>query len=261
MQEPNQPRLKGAPNFRDIGGYESGDGRRVKRGSVFRSGHLAQLTAEDMGVLQRLAIGTVIDLRNKYEMKSKPSRWPENLATERVYPDIQDRLRAVNLKMKAILELDQTPRGMHKMVDFLYREIPVACGPAFKCLVDRLLTGEAPVLFHCTNGRDRTGILAAVLLHLLGVPRDTIVADYLETNRRVDVEASIELNARILGAEFGFNIGDEMIRVMGQVRAQNVDNIFDSLANKYGSAEGYMEAFGVDAEQQKQVRQRLLEPV
>lgn len=261
MPETNQPQLQGASNFRDLGGYMSGDGRRVRRGCVFRSGHLAQLTVEDFAVLRQLGIGTVIDLRSEHEMRSQPSHWPEDLAIERINPDIQPALHAANMKMKAVLQREPTPAGMYKMVDVVYQDIPGACGPAFKRLADLLLASNAAVMFHCTNGRDRTGIMATVLLHLLGVSRDDILADYMLTNELLDIEGGIGLNGRILSAAFGFDVSDDMVRIMNTAHERNIDTLFDTVATRYGSVEGYAKAFGVDAAQQERLRQRLLEHV
>lgn len=259
QQKSQPPRLHGAPNFRDIGGYMLGDGRKVRYGRAYRSSQLSQLTAEDFAVLRQLGIAAVIDLRSELETKANPTPWPEGFGIESILPDIQVAQRAANHKMKLVLEKEPTPAGMYKMVDVVYQDSPVTCGPAFKHLADWLLASEAPIIFHCTNGRDRTGILAAVLQHLLGVSRADVLADYMRTNELLDIEGGLELNRRVLSATFGFDVSVEMVRIMNTAYEKNIDTLFDSLTTKYGSVEGYAQAFGVDARQQEKLREALLE--
>lgn len=259
MPELNDPpRLKGAANFRDLGGYITADGRQVRSRRAYRSNQLSRLTADDFATLRQLGVATVIDLRNDFERKASPTPWPEDCGIECVVLDSEAAAAAARMRMKAAVQAEPNPAGMNKMVDVIYRDMPRVCGPAFKHLADCLLAGEAPVIFHCTNGRDRTGILAAVLLHLLGVPRAQILADYMRTNELLDIEDGLELNGKIISASFGFDVTVEMVRIMNTAHQRNIDTLFDALVADYGSVEGYAKAFGVDAARQEKLRQSLL---
>lgn len=186
--------LQGGSNFRDMGGYKTGDGKIVKRGLLYRSGVMTGLTDADQQYLQQLGVDSVMDLRSKEELELYPNHWAANAGLNYVSHEysIQDIVAAMQ------------GEGAIPGMDSLYQQMPYTLKPQLKQYFDILIAGEAPVVVNCSAGQDRTGIASALLLTALGVPRDTVFEDYLLSSdfRRplvergsVDLEAAAETNA------------------------------------------------------------------
>ena len=252
-------RLFGSPNFRDVGGYQTKDGRFVRRGMVFRSGDSARLLDADAEALRALGIQLIIDMRSEKERLASASRWPLEAGTEVIETNIRADLRADNKSLSQILHEDPTPNGARQMMQVTYEILPDACGPSLEILFRHLANGKSPTLFHCTLGRDRTGVVAATLLQALGVPAPTILADYMMTNERLDANETRQTAKEFLWRSYGFEADEEMLDIMSLVRQQNFETSLKFIEDKYGSPENYLAAFGVDADLLKTVREKLLE--
>lgn len=175
--------LEGGRNFRDLGGYPTADGHSVKWGVLYRSGSMVGLTAHDYAYLGTLGIRVVCDFRDTRERKAEPTAWPAPGAPEILTEDY-------SLDYAGFL-----PSGpMSSWTGAAARERLAASYPRmlqqfngqYRRMFAELLAGKAPLAFHCSAGKDRTGIAAALLLTALGVPRETVIADYLLTNQTLD---------------------------------------------------------------------------
>jgi protein-tyrosine phosphatase len=175
--------LEGAQNFRDLGGYPARDGRRVRWGAVFRSDSLAALSDADLVYLERLGLRLVCDFRGDAEVAEEPNRlagrapfeyWRQPLGDASVQPSEWRR----RFESGDFGEIDASwlVRSYRGMIDGCAAEI----GAVFR----RLARGDGlPAVLHCTAGKDRTGVGAALLLLLLGVPREQVIEDYALTAR------------------------------------------------------------------------------
>ncbi len=174
--------LQGCSNLRDLGGYRTADGRTVRFGRVFRSASLAGLTEADLRTFGATGIRTVCDLRGEREAARAPSRLPEASAPEVVRLPIEPRVGA---SLRDLLAREEaTGEDVHDLLRTAYAAYATDHLPRYRALFDLLLREERlPLLFHCSAGKDRTGFGAALLLTALGVPRETVIADYLATNR------------------------------------------------------------------------------
>lgn len=178
--------LTGAPNFRDIGGLQTSDGHTVKSGILFRSGQLSALTAADYAVLAPLGIRAVFDLRTDGERAGAPTHWTASPAPEFVPASLQFGSLPTNLptadmmkQLAATLHTEDDARammtnGMAGLVDSGRSQLGG--------ILARLASGSQPAIVHCTAGKDRTGLFTAILLSILGVPREQILRDYLRSN-------------------------------------------------------------------------------
>lgn len=175
--------LQGGRNFRDLGGYRSADGRRVKWGMLYRSGSMHGLTQADYATLGRLGIRVVCDFRDTRERASEPVAWPAATAPRVLTDDylLDQRAFLPGGEMKT-----WTPEGARAAMTASYPRMLVQFRDPYRRMFAELLAGHAPLAFNCSAGKDRTGIAAALLLTALGVPRATVVADYLLTNRYLD---------------------------------------------------------------------------
>ncbi|TDH64168.1 tyrosine-protein phosphatase [Dankookia rubra] len=177
---PHAVPLEGASNLRDLGGWPVADGRRVRRGLIFRSATLANLTESDQARVASLGIRTVCDLRGVNEAALRPSRLPPS--AERVHlpiePSVGASLRDLMLRKESTGE-DVVSLLRRAYIDYLARFIAVYRGLFGLLLEPR----RQAVLFHCSAGKDRTGVGAALVLTALGATRETVVADYRATDR------------------------------------------------------------------------------
>ena len=259
MTATTELRLEGASNFRDIGGWTTADGRRLKRKRIFRSGELSQLTDADLDILRHLGIAFVADLRSLKECELHRSRWPADLKSELHRADITMDIRLNGQPIIDLIKEDREPASVARHVGLSFPVIADLCGPALKLIVDRLVSGVEPVVFHCTNGRDRTGVISVMLLYLLGAPREAIVADFMTTNERIDVERVIANTIDTFRRALGMELTRESIEMVTLVRAEYIDALFHGFVSRYGSAEGYLNHFGITETMREELRKRLLE--
>jgi protein-tyrosine phosphatase len=172
--------LEGASNLRDLGGWPVADGRRVRHGLVYRSATLAFLTERDVATVATLGIRTVCDLRGVEEAAQRPSRLPAGAT--RVPLPIEP---TVGASLRDILRREEaTGEDVVALLRRAYLDYGTRFLPAYRAMLDLLLEpGRHALLFHCSAGKDRTGLGAALLLAALGAARETIVADYVATDR------------------------------------------------------------------------------
>jgi protein-tyrosine phosphatase len=239
-----QPTLQGASNFRDLGGYPVDDGRRVRRGRVFRSDHLAGLTADDLSQLQALQVTHSIDFRGVVESADLPYCIPgvTRLAFA-IEPTVVQSLRVL-LAAGQIPSSEETVELMCET----YRNFVRANGPTFARFLRHLLSHPAPVVFHCTAGKDRTGFAAALLLSILGVERDTIMQDYLLTNQLYRRSPSLEEHGPA-----------HVMEVVWQVQPIFLQTAFDVMDRDYGGLSHYLAGpLGMADDELAQLRHSLL---
>jgi len=181
-------RLQGAPNFRDLGGYIGHGGRPLRWRRLFRSDHLAHLTADDHLRLQPLRLARAFDFRGVDERAATPYELPgvtqHSLAIE---PTVVQRMNDI-----AAAGTTLTAPVVTELMHELYRALINDRADRFTELFEHLIESDAPAVFHCTAGKDRTGVAAALVLLALGVPRDVVLADYLLTNELVHDPAHFE---------------------------------------------------------------------
>jgi protein-tyrosine phosphatase len=167
--------LEGGRNFRDLGGYASEDGKRVRWGRLYRSGVMHELTDADRAYLRTLGIVTICDLRSADERQREPSR----VGTQGA-PKIQSFDYDMRQTMGSIGTLMKTKTREEAVVAFAkgYGDMAQFLTPHFTDMFARLAKGEAPLALNCSAGKDRTGLGSALILSALGVPRDMVIADY-----------------------------------------------------------------------------------
>ena len=164
----DEVRLEGAPNFRGLGGLTTLDGRRVRPGTLFRSEGPAHFSERDVATLRTLGIRTVCDLRSDAERSAHPNHWCSDTAL--LHIDIAIDVRVVGNRAWDLMRADPTPAGGRAAMGYNYRAMGRSMAGAFRQLIDHLLQPrKVPVLIHCTGGKDRTGVMMALLLHALGM--------------------------------------------------------------------------------------------
>ncbi|MFG2293891.1 tyrosine-protein phosphatase [Streptomyces sp. NPDC048603] len=241
-----QIKLSGAVNFRDAGGYRTTSGQWVKMGEVYRSDALNKLTADDLAKLQRLRVKTVFDLRMADERAKDPDKVPAG--AEYVVAD-------VFAGSGSFQTMPRTPdEAVKAMVDAEKAMVSGEGGKkAYTQVFEAIREDDArSVLFHCTAGKDRTGWSNAALLTALGVPQETVMADYLASN-----DYRKAANDAILG-----HLPPQQAAVykpLLDVRPEYLNAGFDEAEAKFGTFQGYLkDGLGIDARELKRLKKDLL---
>jgi protein-tyrosine phosphatase len=183
--------LEAGFNFRDLGGHQTADGRRVRTGVLYRADTLHRLTAADLGVLRRLGLRTVIDLRTSTELErfGRVGLTDDEIAHHHL-PMI-DEVRSPESRFEDEVP---TPEQRGEIYLRMLEQGRPAVADALRVLA---ADGALPAVFHCTAGKDRTGVLAALVLGQLGVPDDAVAEDYALTEETVEAtRAWLEANDR-----------------------------------------------------------------
>lgn len=222
--------LKGALNFRDIGGYPTKDGKSVKWNRVFRSASIAGLTDADMDTLRDKRIYTVIDLRGTQESAAAPDRLLKG-TDYTLSPAGSDSLPS-SAQMAAYLKKGDFLDNFYG--DGGIRHFGERYKPVFQKLLQ--LNDTTALLYHCSGGRDRTGMATALFLYTLGVPQETIAADFTASNVYLlpMMGKMFEPMAKATG------MSNEEIKKKMDLRPELLEIFFKSIEKKYGSIEKFM---------------------
>ena len=254
------PAFEGLDNFRDYGGYATASGRRLKRGKLYRSAHHARATDPDLAALAALELSTIVDLRRTDERSRDPSRRHDAFAATVIENDIEQAnedgyhrmLETSDLSVEALRDYLV---GYYEAAPFEPRHIDLY-SRYFRALAE----ADGPVLIHCAAGKDRTGILAALTHHLLGVAYEDAVADYLLTNDPANIDRRLNLYGDYVKALRGVRPSDDFLRATLGVEVLYLKTAFDAIKARYGTIDAYLEqALGVDAALKAQIEHRLLD--
>jgi protein-tyrosine phosphatase len=253
--------LEGAKNFRDLGGYRAGDGRYVRWGLVYRSNYLVDLTPKDFAYLNGLGIRLVCDVRTEAERSRAPDHWvgnaPEFFSIP-IGPNRDGTLTPEELKQRVVALNSESKNATHG-----YDKLAIDFAPQFGNILRRLAAGDLPAVEHCSSGKDRTGVFSAILLTALGVPRDTVIQDYLLTTRYLLAPDSIDKTTADLQKILGLSapLDAATVQALMTTKPETLEATFESLNKTYGSFDAYLQnALKISNSDLETLRQRLLEP-
>lgn len=232
--------LEGAANFRDIGGYPTADGHHVRKGLVYRSNQLSDLTSTDYERLNAIGIKLVCDFRTDGERRRSPTKWQGSTPPEMMRAQIMKEAD-VNLSPDRLREL--TSRSSSSALGSAYERM-VTAEPAaeYGQLYKQIAAGKLPTIAHCTAGKDRTGVFSAVLLTMLGVPRASVIEDYMLTGEYMSSPKVLARAATDMQRAFGTaEAPDEAtIRAIYAMHAEVLTNTFATIDRLYGSFDGFV---------------------
>ncbi|MFF3263499.1 tyrosine-protein phosphatase [Streptomyces sp. NPDC002932] len=257
-----EPELAGVRNFRDVGGLPTSDGRRVRYGRLYRSGHLAAATPEDAAFLGGLGLHTVFDFRNAADLKLDG-------------PDVElPGVRNVNVpltdpadgsefwrmvrdgNMDELRQILGGAKGTDRMVAS-YRSIILDRTAEHSRVLHALAEDSVPALMHCAAGKDRAGLSIAISLLAVGVGRETIEADYLKSNdthRRYRVRRS-DTSAAGMSPEVM-----ELLSPLFGAHSEYLGAAFATIDETWGGTDRYLsEGLKITSETRERLRERLLE--
>lgn len=251
--------LHGALNFRDVGGFFAADGRKVRRGVLFRSDALSRLTDEDLRTIDRLGLQTIVDLRTAQERSSEPDRLPPGSSVRCVHLPMRDpTIPDSRLRLLVRLAYHGASTDFDALLRKHYAAFAFQCTDSVGALM-RLLADQAslPALVHCTAGKDRTGFTMAVLLLSLGVPAEDVLADHVISN-----ELLRPLIPRYLRSLRWLSLGRvsaAQAMPLLEARAEHLEQVVAQICDRYGTIGHWLEqACGVDRQVQRRLAALLL---
>ena len=238
----------GAHNFRDLGGYKTEDGRALKWGKIYRSDDLHLLTDEDLKYLSRLNIKSVVDFRSDEERESEP---------DRLNPDMTQVLLPIKFQPEELD--DETLKNLMKNLTFgtldssnLLRDFNIVIvkdfATEYKKFFRHVIENNAePIVFHCTAGKDRAGFASAMILTVLGVPREKVIEDYLLTNTYVKDHVDSEMLE--IELKTFFRADTDNLRKINLVEERYIQAAFDTIDSEWGGIDNYISgALGLSEE-------------
>ena len=235
-RQPHVLGLKGAPNFRDLGGYATLDGHHVRYGMVYRSNKLSALTEADERAVDDLHLVAEVDLRTAEERKSEPSRWLHHPADLYESP----KFTLAPTLDPIIAEIHDASSARAALTDF-YAEMPDVYRAEYTALFRLLLERETPLVVHCTAGKDRTGVAAAVLLSALGVSRSAVVADYALTTTLLPPPKSGPAPKNLPPALAAlYALPTDARAAVWRADPAYIEAALDAINHEYGSIHGYL---------------------
>ncbi|WP_086831941.1 tyrosine-protein phosphatase [Streptomyces sp. NRRL B-24572] len=256
--------LQGAVNVRDLGGYVTYDGARVRHGLAYRSDHLAKLTDADLTTLAGLGLGTVVDLRIPlevgYDGADRLPAGPVPVARPITDHGLFGQLMAAIGSRDPVRQEEMLGDGRAAaFMREVYRTFvtdPANRAAFAATLRDLADPRRGPLLFHCTSGKDRTGWTSWLLLTLLGVPEASARADYLASNT---FRAAYDARVREGLKQGGLMQNPELIVPLQEVRTEYLDTALDQVRTSYGSLFRYVSVgLGLELRELAALRERLV---
>ena len=223
--------LEGTPNFRDLGGRTNSRGMRLKRGRIFRSGFLTELSAEDWETLRKNNLSYICDFRRSDEIEKMPTNPPYHI--DILHCPVGDGSHN-HLIREAFLADDISEEKVAGFMIKVNRDFVFKHHEAFAQLFQQLLKtkSDEALLFHCTAGKDRTGFAAALILFSLGFSREQVLEDYLLTTSFFEPEIEMERVVKAIPEEQILDIDVQLIKPILEVRPEFIESALQTLESR-----------------------------
>ncbi len=269
--------LEGGKNFRDLGGYVNADGQQVRWGKLFRTGALTGLTDADYKELQEADVATVVDFRTAPERSSEPTHW-QGEGTDILSWEYDLGMDSFG---RVLMDPEATPEKVEAAMAAMYPKILENLDEQYTTMFDRLAASDQAMIFHCTAGKDRTGIAAALILTTLGVDRDTIEKDFMlsevyyttmtdarkalggveSQGSHSDGHGDSEQAAQDPRMAMMAKLPKELLAPLTGVRMSYIDTTLNYMEQQSGSVLAYIQQnLDVTDEELQQIRANFLEP-
>jgi protein-tyrosine phosphatase len=264
MQNKRLIPITGIKNLRDMGGYKSRTGETLKWETLYRSGRPSELEPATHAEMAALNIGTVVDFRSEKEKNNSPIVWNQRWQPD--YREVPIGGNAAAWVRELFEKLSTSPFPAKELNDqfiLAFQTIPIenidGLKALFDVLIDDVQDGQA-AMFHCTAGKDRTGIAGALIMNALNIHHDDIMTDFLLTNDAVDLEkSSIEL-AEWASEKAGRIIEPDAVLPLVGVKKSFLEAAYRTIDQEFGSMDQYLEkAMGLSPERLGRLQELLIE--
>jgi protein-tyrosine phosphatase len=231
--------FSGVRNFRDLGGYQTVSGQTIRRCLLYRSANLHNLTDKDLQRLDRLSLRRVIDFRADIEKVHEPDRLPTDSNIQVLEIPILDSSTEVALTLEKQIKAGKVD-SINPSELLIEANVQLASRftPQYQQFIHEVMEANGqPILFHCTAGKDRTGFAAAILLRILGVPPETVMFDYLLSNKYYfkPLRRNLVLIALTKGRKIASVVGGFLV-----VKTAYLKTAFNTIDQQYGSFDEYI---------------------
>lgn len=242
--------MPGSPNFRELGGIANKEGLRIKEGYLYRSGKISQLSVEDMEIFSGTGINYILDLRSDFEVRQDPDTYPDHLGITRIHAPIGSVDSNWLAKWMLLLKTsDNHPSMVDQMMIEANRSF-VQHLKDYQPLIDVLKEGKA-VLWHCSAGKDRTGLASALVLSILGMEEDQIMQDYLLSNHYIANGEGSQATK--------YGLSPEIWNQLLSVKPQYLEAAIMAISEQYGSMNQMLESvFGLQEDDLQLIRSHYL---
>jgi protein-tyrosine phosphatase len=254
-------KLEGVANFRDIGGYSTGNGHKIKSGVIFRSGELSGLTPSDQKAIAPLNIRYEVDLRTDAERSANPSNWgkkaPELISVSVGTPRDGSTLNATVRRLSEVKDPAEAKKRMQQTTASLAIDGAADIGK----VLGELARTNGTALIHCTAGKDRTGVTVAVLMTLLGASREDVTHEYMRSNESVEAQLRRQKAREQAGKDVNgiSGVDPAVLKTMMGTDSSYMESMFREIDAKYGSFDGYTrDGLKLTAAQIAQLRKNLI---
>lgn len=251
---PRRISAEGTPNLRDFGGYRGADNRQVQWGQFYRSGKLSRLTARDHALIDDLGIRTIFDFRREEEQQQHPTPGFElSFAKILSLPIGEGSARSF---VELVQDVNLTSQDITAGMKSIYRDLALEHSNQYREVFQHLLTNDTPLLIHCTAGKDRTGVGAALILLALGVSREDVLQDYVLTGQyyptpqeTADIQDTYSHAPDMLGN----------LDILLSSKPEFLQTLFDVIDQEFSDLESYLETqLGLDNHSLAELRDRWL---
>jgi protein tyrosine/serine phosphatase len=235
--------VEGCLNFRDLGGYPTEGGGTLRWRMLFRADGLHALSARGVAMLRdEIGLGDIVDLRSSAELALDGRGMLEH-----------EPIRFHHLPLFDGARTDRAPDFGSSLADLYFGMIDFAREPIAR-VVTVLARTKDPAVFHCAAGKDRTGVISALLLSLLGVREEVIVADYAATREALD-----KIVERLMASDGYQGIFDELPPDTLHANPETMENFLARVRREFGGMADYSRAIGIDAGDVERLRTRMVE--
>ncbi|WP_027382545.1 tyrosine-protein phosphatase [Epilithonimonas caeni] len=255
----NQIEIKKINNFRYLGGIKNSEGKSLKDSLIYRSGNLHKLRNSSFDEIESLKINKIIDLRTHQEITKEPDHFPKTISYQN-YPAFQDENGELKDAKKQVLKGQFNKVDADKRMIQFYKDYVSENPQVIKKIITEILDSEQPILYHCTAGKDRTGMITALILKILKFDDSVTFEEYLQSNdlRQSIIQKRLNLANNLHFIYPKLDIG--VLEKTGWIERNYLQSAFDEIDKKYGSMDNYIhEALGISEAQRETYIQKFLQ--
>ena len=245
----NKLKLDGSFNTRDLGGYYNVGWSQLKKGLIYRSDKLNNLSDGDVAKIKELGVERIIDLRSDEERTKTPNRMIDGIEyiNHPIFSN-KDFSSDIDNIIKGTLKIDD-------LFNDLYRDFVLLYTERFAEILKKIMVDKKITIFHCTSGKDRTGFLTMLILLILDVKHEVIVFDYLESNKIDNIDLIMRHMSSVLDVPYEKM---DILKPLFYVKNEYISESLNTINDIYGNIYNYLDILGIDKELQNEFKSYML---